>query len=156
MRRCIDLDPWHMLLGKGATRLPNIKVLFRTAIAVLVLVLIASILSHNNPTMAQTTSTAPPRHFYLTKTTHDGSHVFGSCGTGYHVASLWEIHEPSNLPYNPALGATLGDSGFGPPVDIAGYFRSGFAPDPGLNCNAWTTNSSTASGFAVGLPQVSR
>ena len=135
--------------------MPNLKILSSTVVAVLVLVVVASILSNNSPTMAQTTSTAPPRHFYVTKTFHDGSHVFGSCVSGYHVASLWEIHEPSNLSYNTTLGITTADSGQGAPVDIPGYFRTGFAPDPGLNCNAWTTNSSAASGFAVTLPQVS-
>jgi hypothetical protein len=27
-----------------------------------------------------------------------------TCAVGYHMASLWEIHEPSNLRYDTALG----------------------------------------------------
>ncbi len=58
-----------------------------------------------------------PRKFYLTKTLHTGAQALSACATGYHMASLWEIHDPTNLRYNTELGFTSGsDSGFGPPV----------------------------------------
>ncbi len=60
------------------------------------------------------------------------------------MASLWEIHDTSNLRYDTDLGATMGDSGFGPPNVTAGFAlgttleinscRAGIG-----NCNAWTS-----------------
>ena len=55
------------------------------------------------------------RSFYLTKTTHTGAQALAACAEGYHMASLWEILNPSNLRYDTELGVVVGDSGFGPP-----------------------------------------
>ncbi len=84
-----------------------------------------------------------PRKFYLTKTTHNGAQTLSACAPGYHMASLWEIHDTSNLRYNTDLGVTTGDSGFGPPT-VIGWIRTGSqasdAPNTGdTNCNAWTS-----------------
>ncbi len=57
-----------------------------------------------------------PRKFYLTKTYHNGAQALSACATGYHMASMWEIHQPSNLRYDTDLGFIVADSGFGPPV----------------------------------------
>jgi len=86
------------------------------------------------------------KSFYLTKTTHDGSQALTACAGGYHMASLWEILDISNLRYDTQLGGTLQDSGFGPPVgDFSeGWIRTGKGASTsetiGLgNCNAWTS-----------------
>jgi hypothetical protein len=61
------------------------------------------------------------------------------------MASLWEILDPSNLRYDSLLGATLADSGQGPPAGLDGWVRTGNPPS-GLplagdgNCLAWSTN----------------
>ncbi|HEY2970989.1 MAG TPA: hypothetical protein VGJ48_00625 [Pyrinomonadaceae bacterium] len=88
-----------------------------------------------------------PRKFYLTKTVHDGNEVLTACATGYHMASLWEIFEPSDLRYNTELGFTQEDSGSGPPTGgLSGWIRTGHRADnsvgPGhANCQAWTSDN---------------
>jgi hypothetical protein len=118
----------------------------------------ASLFTHNYSQAAKKTpSAAPARGYYLTLGVADGVHALGACTTGYHMASLWEIHEPSNLRYDqdPAgdgtnLGFTEPDSGQGPPDAVIGWIRTG-APSPYFNCAAWTTNDSGLMGSVVAL-----
>ncbi len=93
-------------------------------------------------------SSAGMRQYYLTKTTHNGADAdeAGVCASGYHFASLWEILDPSNLKYNPALGTTVPDSGQGPPTLYVGWARTGYNPTHSdnagrANCDAWTSSS---------------
>jgi|SRR5579862_16569 len=134
----------------------------RNTVLTLVALAAISVLARNFSGAATTTSTAPARHFYLTKTMHDGSHALGSCATGYHVASIWEIHEPALLTYNKSLGLNLADDGAGPPTFYFGWARTGWlaAPTniPGQgNCDAWTSNASGDSGtiFFLSSPSYS-
>jgi hypothetical protein len=66
----------------------------------------------------------------LTKNSADGSQALTACAAGFHMASLWEIFDPSNLQYDGTLGRTNDDSGFGPPTaDFflnGGWVRTGF------------------------------
>ena len=84
-----------------------------------------------------------PRKFYLTQTQHNGAQALSACAAGYHMASLREIVDTSNLRYDTDLGFTVEDSGFGPPSRF-GWIRTGnlatdfFTPGVG-NCNAWTS-----------------
>ena len=96
-----------------------------------------------------------PRKFYLTKTDHNGAQALSACAPGYHMASLWEIFDPSNLRYNTDLGLTLEDSGFGPPAR-SGWIRTGFMNSSADlagsgNCNAWTSASADHNGSKVVL-----
>ena len=96
------------------------------------------------------------RTFYLTQTELNGSQALTACAEGYHMASLWEIFDTSNLKYNTALGLTTADSGSGPPNHLSGWIRTGFTASVGniggqANCNAWTTDGSGQSGTAVSL-----
>ena len=59
------------------------------------------------------------RQFYLSLVLVDGSDALSTCAEGYHMASLWEIADPSNLAYNTALGCTKPDSGQGPPSSVS-------------------------------------
>jgi hypothetical protein len=106
----------------------------------------------NNPIVAQ----LQPRRFYLTQTTHNGSQALTACASGYHMASLWEIFDTSNLRYNTVLGVTQDDSGFGPPSGFLGWMRTGrFASAVnsagGANCDAWTSADAEDFGTAAGL-----
>lgn len=96
------------------------------------------------------------RKFYLTETKHNGGQAKSACAEGYHMASIWEIHDPTNLRYNTELGLTNTDSGFGPPsgdfTDFeellpAGWVRTGNTSSSGtvtgVNCFAWTDSSAT-------------
>jgi hypothetical protein len=87
------------------------------------------------------------RKFYLTQDIFTGSQVLTACAKGYHMASLWEIFDTSNLSYNTDLGFIKDDSGSGPPSAIQGWIRTGsssstsLTQDPGqTNCTAWTTD----------------
>ena len=66
-----------------------------------------------------------------------------TCEPGYHLASLWEIADPSNLKYNTIYGQTNSDSGQGPPTDLSGWVRTGYVDQaettiPGhANCDGW-------------------
>lgn len=112
----------------------------------------------NNPIVQQ----LRPRQFYLTQTTHTGSQALTACAAGYHMASLWEIFDTSNLRYNTALGVT-GD-GSGPPTSISlmgsndnvGWIRTGGSSatgfGPGIsNCLIWTSDAEEHTGTLVGL-----
>jgi hypothetical protein len=94
---------------------------------------------------------------------HAGNQALTACAAGFHMASLWEIYDPSNLKYDTTLGLVHADSGSGPPSGAfnagQGWIRTG-APGasnvPGVaNCQAWSTTSgqgTRASLTAIGGP----
>lgn len=104
------------------------------------------------------------RKFYLTPDKYDGSQALTACAAGYHMASLWEIFDPSNLSYDTNLGFTLADSGSGPPVASPGWIRTGSLSSAGIvaadgsvqpgtgNCQTWTSANSGAYGTIASLP----
>ena len=103
-----------------------------------------------------TCGTSFARSFYLSKNVVQGNQALTACQPGYHMASLYEIIDPSNLTYNTALGRTSDDSGSGPPDNTGGWIRTGFSSShdttPGQgNCDAWTSNSVSDHGAAGGL-----
>ncbi len=98
------------------------------------------------------------RQFYVTQTTHTGAEALTACSEGYHMASMWEILDPSNLVYNVNLGATQDDSGQGPPNDFDGWVRTGNNASTGgspgsANCNAWISEESDDDGTSAELVQ---
>lgn len=102
------------------------------------------------------------RSYYLTETMHTGKYADEACASGYHMASLWEILDTSNLAYDTTLGyqPTPGDAGEGPPtgIDKGGWIRTGYVgsvgySDPGKhNCAAWTYEIAGTWGTYVYLP----
>jgi hypothetical protein len=98
------------------------------------------------------------RRFYLTPYWRYGNTALTACASGYHMASMWEILDSSNLEYNTDLGNYGGDSGQGPPAGgLKGWVRTGYSGrhDPlagQANCDAWTSNSSAHYGTVVRLP----
>ena len=98
----------------------------------------------------------PRKSYYLTQTQHNGSQALTACAEGYHMASLWEIRDTSNVRYNTVLGLTYADSGFGSPTNQTGWIRTGAvanaSSNPGFgNCNAWMSASSMDEGTIVAL-----
>ncbi len=107
------------------------------------------------------------RRFYLTTGNFPGDHQANVCTVGFHMASLWEILDPSSLTYDTELGHTRADSGEGPPspsvnleflpTSATGWVRTGSLSDavsgqPGqTNCSAWSTASSGAEGSTAAL-----
>lgn len=97
-----------------------------------------------------------PRAFYLTTTEHTGDQPLMACAAGFHMASLWEIHDSSNLAYDSTLGFVHQDSGSGPP-DFPGWIRTGGAAilggNPGqANCGAWGSANASHRGTIVSFP----
>jgi hypothetical protein len=106
------------------------------------------------------------RQFYLTQTFYNGAQAKTACAEGYHMASIWEIADPSSLEYNTALGRTSPDSGAGPPTAFGralpppsarGWVRTGHASSTSAtagmgNCAAWESNSNSHSGTVANLP----
>jgi hypothetical protein len=71
----------------------------------------------------------------------DGNETLTACAKGYHMASIWEILDTSNLSYNTDLGVIVDDSGSGPPNAIEGWIRTGdVTSDHFTNCKAWTSD----------------
>jgi hypothetical protein len=110
------------------------------------------------------------RQYYLTTLTSNGSLAQNACSVGYHMASIFELEDRSNLQYNAALGFTQLDDGGGPPVRAFGWLRTGGVADgtptvpagadcnvsfcafnSGANCLAWSTSSGSAYGVAWAL-----
>jgi hypothetical protein len=102
-------------------------------------------------------SYAPLRQYYLTSSyAYNGSQATSACAAGYHMASLWEILDPSNLRYNTSLGDSRADSGMGPPTVSFGWVRTGHNNDTGTapgqaNCNTWSSASGVHNGTTVRL-----
>ena len=110
----------------------------------------------------QTTAAAAGgrQSYYLTTLSFTGGNALGACATGYHMASLFEILDPSNLRYatEETDAATQSDSGAGPPADLFGWVRTGEkTPLTGeadlgeANCLVWTSSSSAENGTRMEL-----
>lgn len=103
------------------------------------------------------------RAFYLTGDffPFDGDFVLDQCAAGFHMASLWEIHDASGLRYatDAEVGASVhvrDDSGSGPPAGVLGWIRTGgdssiAAVEGEGNCFAWTSDGPDGFGTVVQL-----
>ena len=98
------------------------------------------------------------RHFYLTQTNYACNQVLTACGSGYHMASLWEILDVSNMiyDYDHPAAHRKDDSGQGPPSYWHGWVRTGWASDGTAtvgtgNCRNWTSVSPNDHGVSVRL-----
>jgi hypothetical protein len=121
-------------------------------LAIFVFLLVLSMLPPDRSEAGSSTG----RKFYLTKDGFTGAQALTACAKGYHMASLYEIFDVSNLRYNTILGLTVDDSGSGPPTSDFGWIRTGQSRSassiPGIgNCFAWSSDLSTAEGTAVQL-----
>jgi hypothetical protein len=97
------------------------------------------------------------RRYYLTTGTYNGSQALTACGAGFHMASLWEILDPTVLQYDTTRGQTTEDSGSGPPGNIGAWIRTGkplgtaSSSPGGESCSGYTTTSEN--GTRVWLPR---
>ena len=97
--------------------------------------------------VAELREAVKPRQFYLTRDTATGSQALNACQSGFHMASLWEIFDVTNLKYDTARGEIRADSAR--PNPTKGKAR-GRASDPN-NCAAWTTSDPSSYGTMVAL-----
>ena len=99
---------------------------------------------------------APPKKqsgksFYLTVTDHDGAETPFACVPRFHMASIYEILEPTGLIYDSNLGVVQDDSGSGPPSLAFGWIRTGGVARGALtpfeaNCDAYQSNTPSMDG----------
>jgi hypothetical protein len=89
------------------------------------------------------------RGFYLTELDYDADQALSACAEDYHMASLWEILDVSNLAYayDHPDAHTKDDSGRGPPSHWYGWLRTGWnssgTDTAGVgNCQNWTSITS--------------
>jgi len=138
----------------------NLRVSSRVPAALSRRLLAAALLAYLAHTGAFASAAGPTglRQYYLSFSTGgNGSQVADDlCSSGYHVASLWEIMDTSNLEYNQSIGFDPGDGGGGPPTGQMGWVRTGYtattANIPGeANCNDWTSGSNGDYGTILSL-----
>jgi hypothetical protein len=110
------------------------------------------------PAASLAASSAGKRLFYLRSAWVAGNFATTQCNSGFHMASIWEILDVSNLSYdhtNPTA-ITRADAGVGPPAGSVGWVRTGNASSgtniAGTgNCNNWTSGSVLYYGTAARL-----
>jgi hypothetical protein len=110
--------------------------------------------------LADVLAAVAPREFYLTALPdYDGDEALGACSTGFHMASLWEIADLSNLryAYDHPDAFFRDDAGHGPPTMALGWIRTGYVSsgDPYAgegNCDGWTVDSGLNSGTVAYIP----
>ena len=117
---------------------------------------IGDLLAWNGSQWAPSAGPAQRKYYLTSSSTFDGSEALTACSAGYHMASLAEIFDPTNLDYNSALGVVGADSGGGPPFSFAGWVRTGVSSSvnavPGnANCAVWTSNSVANNGTTINL-----
>src|SRR5215470_19805110 len=132
------------------------EIVLTATLSALFLALGSTLINQRGNAAATAKSTAPVRGYYLTRGTFDGSHALSACVAGYHMASVYEVRDPSNLRYDTNLGVNEDDSGLGPPSLHTGWIRTGFNALVNIgagfdNCNAWTSNSAADNGTNVYL-----
>ena len=98
-------------------------------------------------TAASQTWSAARRHFYLTVDAVDGASALGACSAGYHMASVWEIFDVTELIYDGDVGLSYPGMGSGPPLEI-GWARTG-RQSSGSNVGANCSNHSTTAGVGT-------
>ena len=98
------------------------------------------------------------RHVYLTAANYSTDEALTACGAGYHMASLWEILDVSNLVYDGGHPDAFvrNDSGEGPPSNWYGWIRTGYVSSGSTtagqgNCQAWSSTDGADEGTAVRL-----
>ncbi len=102
------------------------------------------------------------RRYYLTPTTPPANTARTACAAGFHMASLYELVQPSALQYDTGLGVTSDDSGSGPPIVVStdfafGWVRGGANATGGAqaagvaNCNNWSTTSAGTTGSVANI-----
>jgi hypothetical protein len=105
------------------------------------------------------------RRFYLTGNAVLGGAATSACIPGFHMASLWELRDPSNLAFahylNYSVNTGIVDLGQGPPSgfgtgagggdqSLSGWIRTGYFTGGGgagnANCAGWTNSTSASNG----------
>jgi len=98
------------------------------------------------------------RWYYVTTSPVAGAEPDEECATGFHMASMYELLDMSNLRYDTTRGVTMADSGSGPPRWTKGWVRTGNDAEDGnyrglANCLAWSSSDEGHYGTVVEVNQ---
>ena len=114
--------------------------------------------SEATPAASLAASSAGKRLFYLRNASLTGNLATSACTSGFHMASMWEILDVSNLvyDYSNSYATTRDDDGTGPPAGSVGWVRTGYSSSgtnmAGTgNCHNWTSLSAASYGTAARL-----
>lgn len=95
------------------------------------------------------------RRYYLTQLGYLADGALTACASGFHMAHMAEIADPSGFVYDTTRGLSRDDSGSGPPFD-QGWVRTGATSStsstftPGLaNCASYTIAASSEGGTGL-------
>ena len=98
--------------------------------------------------------------YYLTATGFTADDAITACDSGFHMASLSEIQDPSSLQYadrsTAAYESLVDGQRLGPPSDHMGWVRTGVYPLTGFpdNCNFWQSSSDQQRGTTMSLSPI--
>jgi hypothetical protein len=84
------------------------------------------------------------RRYFLSTTSVPGSQALTACGTGFHMASLPELHAATTLAYDAASAPRSGLDGVGPPTQLYRWVRTLAPSDVDTvngNCALWTSTT---------------
>jgi len=102
---------------------------------------------------------AKPKMYYLTKNSFDGGDAITACDSGFHMASISEIQDPSNLQYadrsTAEYDSLVDGQRLGPPSNHMGWVRTGVYPPSGFvyDCEDFRDNRYNHSGTTVSLTE---
>jgi hypothetical protein len=100
---------------------------------------------------------ASAKMYYLTATGFTGDEAVTACDSGFHMASISEIQDPSNLQYadrsTAAYDSLVDGQRLSPPSNQMGWVRTGGYPLTGFpdNCNFWQSSSDQQRGTTMTL-----
>ena len=88
---------------------------------------------------------ASAKMYYLTVTGFTGGDAWTACDSGFHMAIISEIQDPSNLQYanrsTAAYDSLVDGQRLGPPSNHMGWVRSGVYPLSGFEYMSWVLRS---------------
>ena len=99
---------------------------------------------------------ARAKMYYLTENTFDGGDAIMACDFGFHMASISEIQDPSNLQYanrsTAAYDSLVDGQRLGAPSNRMGWVRSGvYSPLGVYDCGDWRGKYDTQLGNTLAL-----
>ena len=146
----------HLQFKIRCRRRVGVLVVTGILLALCGMTLSASQIKHPQARLGPLSTDRPGRHYYLTDADYKADEPLTACAEGYHMASLWEILDPSNLiyRYDHPDAHTKDDSGQGPPSHRYGWVRTGGYSSTintaGVgNCSAWTSTDEGDYGVCV-------
>ena len=105
-------------------------------------------------------ATAKPKMYYLTNNYFYGGDAITACDSGFHMASISEIQDPSSLQYadrsTAAYDSLVDGQRLGPPSNHMGWVRTAGYPLTGFqdNCNFWQSSSDQEKGTTMSLDPI--